>query len=182
MKTIKTLLLLLIATVSYSQQWERDFDIVFGLGIDPRMAIYGPHIERPSNSPSLDIEASFGFEWENTRLLQQVKFHKAVNFFKWTYFQIDYKKEIVPNLYGYAGLEMSAIRKTHPDAHYTKIDNYRRVTVNPLTPGANLELQYKILDGSMGFFLQSSVYQAEDELREYKPVRFDVTAGWSLFF
>lgn len=182
MKKINTIILLLIAVVSYSQQWERNYDIVFAIGIDPKMAIVGPHSDRPDNEPSLDIEASFGFEWKNTRLMQQVKFHKEVNFFKWTYFQFDYKKEILPNLYGYAGLEMSAIRKTHPDYNYTSIDNYRRVTINPLTPGANLELQYKILDGSIGFFLQSSVYQAEDELRQYKPVRFDVTVGISSYF
>ena len=170
MKTIK-LLLLLASTVCVAQEKAK---LVLGLGIDPKMAIYGAHIERPSNSPSLDIEASIGFERETFRYLMQIKSHKAVNFFKWTYIQVDYKREVLPNLYVYGGLEMSAIRKTHPDAHYTKSDNYRRVTVNPLTPGANLEIQYKV--GVVGFALQGSVCQAEDELRKYKPIRTDVTA------
>lgn len=172
MKTIKsTILFLLLSLTGIAQEKAK---LVFGLGIDPKMAIYGAHIERPSNSPSLDIEASLGVERETFRYLMQVKSHKAVNFFKWTYIQIDYKKEVLSNLYVYGGLEMSAIRKTHPDAHYTSINNYRRVTVNPLTPGANLEIQYKV--GVLGFALQGSIYQAEDELRGYKPIRTDVTA------
>ena len=94
------LIALLFSTVTYSQS--KPFDVVFGLGIDPKMALEGAHKDRPNNKPSLDIEASFGLEWENTRLLTKYKLHEAINFSKWTYLAFDYKRELFNNFYGFA--------------------------------------------------------------------------------
>lgn len=164
---------LLFTTVTYAQS--RPYDVVFGLGIDSKMALEGAHKGEVGNKPSLDIEASFGFEWENTRLLTKYKHHEAINFSKWTYFAFDYKRELFNNFYGFAGLEMGQIKRTHPDADASNPDNYREVTINPIIFGANLELQYKFFNDRMAVALQFSMYQSEDELKEYKKYRKDVT-------
>tara|TARA_R110002020_G_scaffold472874_1_gene701409 strand:- start:1132 stop:1668 length:537 start_codon:yes stop_codon:yes gene_type:complete len=171
---MKNLLIgLLFSTVTYSQS--RPYDLVFGIGVDPKMALEGAHKGREGNKPSLDIEASFGFEWENTRLLTKYKHHEAINFSKWTYFAFDYKRELFNNFYGFAGLEMGQIKRTHPDAHGSKPDNYREVTINPIIFGANAELQYKFFREQISMGLQFSFYQSEDEVKEYKKYRKDVT-------
>ena len=167
------LMMLLLASTAYSQPAE--FDIVFAIGLDPKMAIEGAHKGREGNQPSLDYEVSFGFEWENTRLLMKAKNHEAINFFKWTYLAFDYKREVIKNVYGYAGLEMSQIRRYHPDFSGSNPDNYREVTINPLQFGANLELQYKLMNDRFGIALQFSFYQSEDELKPIKKHRKDVT-------
>ena len=164
------------------RQETRNFKTVFGIGIDPKMAIVGPHPDRPDNKPSLDYEVSFGFEWENTRLLMQVKSHKKVNFFKWTYMQFDYKKEVFSNVYLYSGLEISEIRKSHDDYNYLNDDNYRAVTINPIVFGANLEVQFKMLDDKFGIGLQGSIYESEDELKKYKKYRKEVTLNAYFYF
>lgn len=177
---IITKLVIIILFYSQAVVAQRDFKTVFSVGIDPKMAIEGPHKGRVGNAPSLDYEVSFGFEWQHTRLLMQAKSHKEVNFFKWTYLQFDYKQALFSNIYAYGGLEVGQIRKTHPDAHYSNPDNYRSVTINPFILGANLELQYKMLDNRFGLGIQGSIYQAEDELKPYKKYRKEVTA--TLFF
>lgn len=169
-------IVLLISSLVSAQTKERKFDVVFSAGIDPKMAVVGAHPEREDNQPSLDYEFSFGFEWENTRVLMQFKNHKEVNFSKWTYVQFDYKKQVIKNIYVYGGLEVSQIRKTHPNASYDQMDNYRAVTINPLILGANLEVQWKLLDDTLGAGLQFSIYQSEDDLKPYKKYRKDVTA------
>lgn len=157
-----------------------DFKTVFSIGLDPKMATVGAHPNRENNTPSLDYEISFGFEWENTRLLMQVKNHKKINFFKWTYLQLDYKKELFKNVYGFTGLEIGQIKRKHPNASFDNPNNYRDVTINPIIFGANLELQYKLLDDRFGIGAQASIYQAEDELKQYKKYRKDVTL--TIFF
>ncbi len=169
----KLLILLLLSTVAHSQS--KPFDVVFGLGIDPKMAIEGAHKDRPDNKPSLDIEASFGIEWENTRLLTKYKYHEAINFSKWTYLAFDYKRELFNNFYGFAGLEIGQIKRTHPDACGFDSQNYRAVTINPVIFGANAELQYKFFNDKIGMGLQFSFYQSEDELKDFKKYRKDVT-------
>jgi len=171
----KLLFMLLISIGAFAQNNDRDFDILFSLGIDPRMAILGPHYGEENNKPSLDYEASFGFEWENSRIMMQYKNHKEVNFSKWTYLQYDLKTSVLKNIYVYGGLELSQIRKKHPDASYDQPDNYRDVTINPIIFGGNLELQWKFADDKFGVGSQFSIYQSEDELREYKKFRKEVT-------
>ena len=177
----KLIIALLLMNLANAQQTERDFEVIFGLGIDPKMATIGAHPKQEGNKPSLDIEASFGFEWENSRIMMQYKSHKAVNFSKWTYIQYDIKKTIFRNVYGYGGLEVSQIRKTHPDASYDQPDNYRDVTINPIILGGNLELQWKFADDKFGIASQFSMYQAEDELREYKKFRKEVTIAFFIY-
>lgn len=171
------IILISLCQFTYAQ---RDFTTVFSIGIDPKMAIQGPHPDREGNQPSLDYEVSFGFEWSKTRLLMQLKSHQDINFFKWTYMQFDYKQPVFKNFYIYGGLEMSQIRRSHPDAHYSQPDNYRDVTINPILFGANLEAQYKLLDDRFGIAWQASLYQPEDELKPYKKYRFETTI--TLFF
>lgn len=167
--------MLLFSIGAIAQNNDRDFECLFSLGIDPKMATLGAHPGEEGNKPSLDFEASFGFEWENSRIMMQYKSHKAVNFSKWTYVQYDIKKNLFSNVYAYGGLEVSQIRKTHPDASYDQPDNYRDVTINPIILGANLEVQWKFANDKFGVGTQFSIYQAEDELREYKQFRKDFT-------
>lgn len=183
-KTLTLLLLIGMISMAYSQRFNepRNFDIVFALGVDPKMAIEGPHNGKPGNEPSLDIEFSFGLDWERARLLTQLKSHKAVNFLKWTYLQLDYKQELFKNMYVYGGVEMSQIRIYHPDASYDQPDNYRDYTTNPILFGANLEIQYKIFNDNAGIAIQGSMYQAEDDLKPYKKYRKDVTVALFVYF
>ena len=149
-----------------------EFKTIFSIGLDPKMAIEGPHPDRENNTPSLDYEISFGFEWKNTRLLMQLKNHKEINFFKWTYLQFDYKHNILLNdLYFYTGLEIGQIKRTYAE---------NKASINPIIFGANLELQYKLLNNRLGIGTQFSIYQAEDDLKPYKKYRKDVTL--TLFF
>lgn len=174
MKKIIKLLLLLFALQVNAQDNSRNFKILFSLGIDPKMATLGAHPGEENNKPSLDYEASFGFEWEKSRIMAQYKNHKAVNFEKFT-LQYDLKRSPFKNIYVYGGLEYSIIKKKHPDASYDQPENYRDVTINPIIFGANLELQWKFLDDKFGVASQFSIYQSEDELREYKKFRKEVT-------
>jgi len=171
----KLLLLSLLALQVNAQNNDRNFEILFSLGIDPKMATLGAHPGEENNKPSLDYEASFGFEWENSRIMMQYKNHKAVNFSKWTYLQYDLKTSVLKNVYVYGGLEVSQIIKKHPDASYDQPNNYRDVTINPIIFGVNLEVQWKFLNDKFGFGSQFSIYQSEDELREYKKFRKEVT-------
>lgn len=177
MKQLFTTLLLACSMFTIAQN---NFKTVFSAGLDPKMATVGAHPDRPDNTPSLDAEFSFGFEWEYTRILMQIKSHKEVNFFKWTYIQADYKQQLFKNIYAYAGLEVSQIKKHHPDFSYDQPDNYREYTINPMQFGANLELQYKLFNNAFGIAVQASIYQSEDELKPYKKYRKEVTT--TLFF
>jgi len=170
----KLLLMLFISIGATAQNKDRNFEVLFSLGIDPRMATLGPHIERENNKPSLDYEVSFGLEWEKSRIMAQYKNHKAVNFEKFT-LQYDLKRNPFKNIYVYGGLEYSLIKKKHPDASYDQPDNYRDVTINPIIFGGNLELQWKFYDDKFGIASQFSIYQSEDELRDYKRFRKEVT-------
>jgi len=170
----RLLFVLLISIGAFSQNKDRDFEIIFSLGIDPKMATLGAHTAEEGNKPSLDYEVSFGFEWEKSRIMAQYKNHKAVNFEKFT-FQYDLKRNIFRNIYVYGGLEYSIIKKKHPDASYEQPNNYRDVTINPIIFGGNLELQWKFLNDKFGLGSQFSIYQSEDELREYKKFRKEVT-------
>jgi hypothetical protein len=170
----KILLMLLISIGAMAQNSDRNFEVLFSLGFDPKMATMGAHPKEESNKPSLDYEVSFGFEWEKSRIMAQYKNHKAVNFEKFT-FQYDLKRNLFRNFYVYGGLEYSIIKKTHPDASYDQPDNYRDVTINPLIFGANLEVQWKFNNDKFGIASQFSIYQSEDELRDYKRFRKEVT-------
>jgi len=172
---MKKLLLLLFALQVNAQNNDRNFEILFSLGIDPKMATLGAHPKAENNKPSLDYEASFGFEWEKSRIMMQYKSHKEVNFSKWTYIQYDLKRTLLRNVYVYGGLEFSQIIKKHPDASYDQPNNYRDVTINPIIFGGNLEVQWKFLDDKFGLGSQFSIYQSEDELREYKKFRKEFT-------
>jgi hypothetical protein len=177
----KIFLLALLATgLSNAQNNDRNFDFLFSLGFDPKMATLGPHPKEEGNKPSLDIEGSFGFEWETNRIMVQYKNHKAINFEKFS-FQYDLKRMPFRNIYVYAGLEYSIIKKKHPDASYDQPDNYRDVTVNPIILGANLEAQWKFADDKFGIATQFSIYQSEDELREYKKFRKEVTIALFIY-
>lgn len=170
----KILLMLLISIGAKAQNNDRNFEVLFSLGIDPKMAILGAHPKQEGNKPSLDYEVSFGLEWENCRIMAQYKNHKAVNFEKFTV-QYDLKRNPFKNIYVYGGLEASLIKKKHPDASYDQPDNYRDVTINPIIFGANLEAQWKFNDDKFGVGTQFSIYQSEDELRDYKQFRKEIT-------
>ena len=175
---MKNLILILFSITALNAQ--DNFDVIINIGLDPKMITQGAHKGREGNKPSLDFEIGLGIEWENTRLLMKYKNHQAINFSKWTYFAFDYRKELLRNVYGFAGLEMGQISRRHPDAHWSKPDNYREVTINPIIFGANLEMQYKI-SRSIGLSLHFAIYQSEDEVREFKKYRKDVNAKISFY-
>jgi len=180
MKKLLLTLALIITNLVTSQELNRDFKVLFSLGFDPKMAILGPHPKQENNKPSLDYEVSFGFEWEKSRIMAQYKNHKAVNFEKFT-LQYDLKRNPFKNIYVYGGLEYSIIKKKHPDANYNDPNNYRDVTINPIIFGGNLELQWKFLNDKFGLSSQFSIYQSEDELREYKKFRKEVTVALFIY-
>lgn len=177
----KLILMLLVSIGAFAQNNDRNFEFLFSLGVDPKMATLGAHPKQEGNKPSLDIEGSFGFEWETNRIMAQYKNHKAVNFEKFTV-QYDLKRMPFKNIYVYAGLEYSIIKKKHPDASYDQPDNYRDVTVNPIILGANLEAQWKFANDKFGVGTQFSIYQSEDELREYKQFRKDFTIAFFVYW
>lgn len=177
---MKQLIIIALMLCSTANAQIPNFDTFISFGIDPKMATKGPYPDRPDNKPSFDYEISLGIEYTKVRAMMQLKSHQEINFLKWTYIQIDYKQKLLNNLYGYAGLEMAQIRKSHPDAHYSDPSNYRKVTTNPILFGANIELQYKLFNNRLGIAIQASMYQAEDEQKQYEKYRKDVTA--TLFF
>lgn len=106
----KLLFMLLISIGAFAQNNDRNFEYLFSLGIDPKMATLGAHPKQEGNKPSLDFEASFGLEWEKSRIMAQYKNHKAVNFEKFTV-QYDLKRNPFKNIYVYGGLEYSIVKK-----------------------------------------------------------------------
>lgn len=188
MKTRTITLLLCIGMIAIAQSQidrtgdfqPRTFDYAFSASIS-EMTSAGPHQINNGTSPSVGTEVSFGFEWENTRLLMQLMFHNQVNYFKWTYFQFDYKQETFKNLYVYGGLELAQIKITHPDAHYSTPENYRDVTINPVQLGANLELQYKFLNNHAGIAVQGSMYRAEEQLRPIQKFRKELALALFIY-
>ena len=150
-------------------------------GIDPKMALNGAGHDW-GNSPSLDFEIRVGYystRENNIRLWHAYKSHKKIGFTKITYLGIDYKFKLHSKVYVFTGLEMSGITRESFTYHYSNPNDYRRFTANPLMFGSNLEIQYTPFKKFSRFsvFSRLGIYQAEDQLKEYKNFRVDVTAG-----
>lgn len=185
MKKLILLLVVVFATTLAHSQIDRTgdfqprtFDLVFSAGISTLSTAPQDRTDSTTFAP----EFSFGFEWEKTRLLTQLKFNKDVHFFKWTYFQFDYKQETIKNLYLYGGLELSQIKIHHPDFSYDQPNNYREHTTNPLQLGLNLELQYKFFRNHAGIAIQFNMYKSEDELKPESKFRKDLASTLFIYF
>lgn len=166
MKTIVTTMCLILALCSTNQTTSQPepYKLIFEAGFDPTMAVQGAHPERDNPKKGLDFIVGFGFEWENFRVTNQFQSFQEIGFYKWTYLKPDFKHEILKNLVGFAGLEMSAIKRTHDQALHK--NNPQNVF------GANLELQYKLNDFALS--IQANIHQAEEDLKPYKDYRKQV--------
>lgn len=155
-------------------------ELSIGLGIDPKMALVGPYKDKPNDiGATLDIELSFALNWEKWRLQTAYKIHPAIGFSKWTYFELDYKLNnvILKNFTWYLGAELSSIRRHSDDASFDQPDNYIKNETQGFQPGVSTQLEWRMVDGRFGLFIEFSAYQAERKLYKYKKLRKDVTAG-----
>jgi len=155
-------------------------ELSFGLGVDPKMAIQGPYKGKVNDiGTTLDIELSFALNWEKWRLQTAYKIHPAIGFSKWTYFEIDYKFNdvLLKNFTWYVGAELSSIRRHSEDASFDQKDNYIVNDTQGWQPGLSTQLEWRMVDGRFGLFVEASVYQAERKLYKYKKLRKDVTIG-----
>ena len=136
------------------------YKLIFEVGADIKMLTLGSHPGEDKNIKGLDFIVGFGFEWENIRITNQFQSFQKLGFYKWTYLKPDYKITI-NDFYIFAGLEMSAIKRTHKEA------------LRPRNPqnvlGANLEIQYRLNNIAIG--IQANIHQAEDDLKPYKDYR-----------
>ncbi len=136
------------------------YKLIFEVGADIKMLTLGSHPGEDKNIKGLDFIVGFGFEWESIRITNQFQSFQKLGFYKWTYLKPDYKIT-VNDFYIFAGLEMSAIKRTHKEA------------LRPRNPqnvfGANLEIQYRLNNVAIG--IQGNIHQAEDDLKPYKDYR-----------
>ena len=106
--------------------------------------------------------------------------HPALNYTKLAWLQVDYRVRIVESLYGYAGMEISQIRRKNDDAWWGDPYNYRKVEKTKLNPGANIEFQYMITK-NLGLSTNINIFRAEQVLiDEGKNVRWDAMCGFVL--
>ena len=140
---------------------QEPYELIFEVGADVKMATVGTHPGEDKNIKGLDFIVGFGFEWEHIRLTNQFQSFQKIGFYKWTYLKADYKSKLIKNMFGYVGLEMSAIKRTHAEALHPRNPQNRF--------GANLELQYRL--NQFAVSLQANIHQAEDDLKPYKDYR-----------
>ncbi len=159
------------------------FEFIVRIGNDPNMAISSAYADREDKAIGLHNKYGFGFEWESVRIGMDVESFSAIGFTKWTYGYFDYKlKPNIRNITFFAGLEISQIKRHHPDFDGNNRNNYREYTTNPLLLGGNLETVYRKENSNFGFGLQANVHQAEDELKHYKDYRFQVFVNLYFYF
>ena len=163
-----------------------DFDFYLRVGNDPNMLMKGAYPDREEsggNVRGLHNKYGFGFEWTYIRMGMDIESFSQIGFTKWTYLYADYKlKPGIKNITFFAGLEISQIKRHHPDFDGNNRNNYREYTTNPLLFGGNLETLYRKHDSNFGFGLQANIHQAEDELKPYKNYRFQVFVNLYFFF
>ena len=159
------------------------FDFFVRIGNDPNMAISGAYPNREDKAIGLHNKYGFGFEWENVRIGMDIESFTAIGFTKWTYLYGDYKVASgIRNITFFAGLEMSQIKRHHPDFNGKDGNNYREYTINPFLLGGNLETVYRKENSHFGFGLQANIHQAEDELKPYKKYRKQVFVNLYFYF
>tara|TARA_R110000796_G_scaffold58965_2_gene135827 strand:+ start:985 stop:1530 length:546 start_codon:yes stop_codon:yes gene_type:complete len=160
-----------------------DFDFYLRVGNDPNMLIKGAYPDRLDVVRGLHNKYGFGFEFEHARIGMDLESFSEIGFTKWTYLYFDYKlSSVIRNVNFFAGLEMSQIKRHHPDFNGSDPNNYREYTINPLLFGGNLEAVYRKDDSHFGFGLQANMHQAEDELKPYKKFRFQVFGNLYFYF
>jgi hypothetical protein len=171
------------------------FEFFVRIGNDPNMAISGAYPDREDKAIGLHNKYGFGFEWENVRIGMDVESFSAIGFTKWTYLYGDYKIIIdhtltipiigdvtIRNVNLFGGLEISQIKRHHPDFDGNNRNNYREYTTNPLLFGANGEILFRKENSNFAFGLQGNIHQAEDELKAYKKFRKQVFINIYFYF
>jgi hypothetical protein len=160
----------LIFIVSLNAQ--EPYELMFEGGADLKMATAGSHPGEEKNIKGFDFIVGFGFEWEHIRVSNQFQSFQELGFYKWTYLKPDYRKKMIKNVFGYIGLEMSAIKRTHKEA------------IHPNNPenvfGANLEIQYRL--NQFAISLQANIHQAEEDLKPYKDYRKQMHLKLTYYF
>ena len=140
---------------------QEPYELIFEGGADLKMLTLGSHPGEDKNVKGLDFIVGFGFEWEHIRVSNQFQSFQKIGFYKWTYLKSDYRAKLFKNVFGYAGLEMSALKRTH--------ETSLRSNQPENLYGANLELQYRL--NQFAISLQGNIHKAEDDLRPYKDYR-----------
>jgi hypothetical protein len=162
MQRLKIMIFLVIGILVVSTcKAQEPHEIFFSGGADLKMLTVGSHPGEEKNVKGFDFIVGFGFEWEHIRVSNQFQSFQELGFYKWTYLKPDYRKKLIKNVFGYVGLEMSAIKRTHKEA------------LHPNNPenvfGANIELQYRL--NQFAISLQYNIHQAEEDLKPYKDYR-----------
>jgi len=190
MKKIIIITLLIITQSVFAQPEPLEFFV--RIGNDPNMLIRGAYPDREDKAIGMHNKYGFGFEWESVRIGMDVESFSAIGFTKWTYLYVDYKIEVefnlpivgwnVRNITLFGGLEMSQIKRHHPDFNGSDPNNYREYTTNPLLFGANIEAVFRIPRSPFGIGIQANIHQAEDELKPYKKFRKQVFGNLYFYF
>jgi len=152
-----------------------EFEFFARVGNDPNMALFGAYPDREVKAKGLHNKYGIGFEWVNTRLGTDIESFSQIGFTKWTYFYFDYKvSDVIRNVNLFGGVEMSQVKRHHPDYAEEGSSEYREYTINPVLFGLNGEIQYRGDSSPLALGLQANIHQAEDELKPYKKYRFQV--------
>ena len=159
------------------------FDLYLRAGNDPNTLIRGVYSDRDGRAVGMHNKYGFGLEFEHARIGMDIEIFSKIGFTKWTYLYVDYKvKSSIRNVNLFAGLEMSQIKRHHPDFSGSDPNNYREYTTNPLLFGGNLEAVYRKHNSHFGFGIQANMHQVEDELKPYKDFRTQVFANLYFYF
>lgn len=181
MKKIIIITLLIISQSVFAQP--EPFEFFVRIGNDPNMLIRGAYPDREDKAIGMHNKYGFGFEWESVRIGMDVESFSAIGFTKWTYLYADYKVASgIRNITLFGGLEMSQIKRHHPDFSGSNPNNYREYTINPLLFGANIEAVFRIPRSPFGIGIQANIHQAEDELKPYKKFRKQVFGNLYFYF
>ncbi len=176
MKIIK-IFIAIITIAQLANAQPEPFNFYLRVGNDPNMILDGAYPDRSNDKKAkgLHNKYGFGFEWKHIRIGMDLESFTEIGFTKWTYLYADYKLNSgIKNITLFGGLEISQIKRYHPDFSYDQPNNYREYTTNPLLFGVNGEIQYRKYNSFLGLGIQANIHQAEDELKPYKDYRFQV--------
>ena len=134
---------------------------------DLSMALQGAYHGKSNDiGTTYNAEYTIGIEFDNTRFSIAVETHQAIGYKKYSWLQVDYKRELFKNVYGYIGLEGSVIYRKDGDRYFSK--------TTWLNPGANAEIQYNFYD-SWYVGVNYNYFRSESTLIEDgKNMRYDV--------
>ena len=163
---MKNLIIILLLAVTTTQaQTEHQWFVKYSN--DLPMAINGAYSGQENDiGTTYNAEYTIGIEFEHTRFSMAVETHQAIGYKKYSWLQVDYKRELFRNVYGYIGLEASVIYRHDGNRYETKSRFFN--------PGLNAEIQYNFYD-EWYIGLNANYFGSESILSlEGKYIRHDV--------